>query len=400
MPIPDPFTAVALSTGVITNLATDILKHRSQYIKTPLMARALKWAGFREAELEERILETLTEALTIYFKTHEAYRIQGIVKFFKHPSTAQQIADYIIDGKQIDQSALQSSLEQSLGQQAVAQLLIKKRGLDREKIVPDFLKSYQKALNQQLSIPQMALMSKLLELGQQLDELKESEERLKQFITASLEEIEEIHSPQSQQKNNLVSPSTETSEKAANCIRWLHLSDFHTGKDNYGQRQLFRYILSDVRDKVKAGAAPDLIFITGDIANKGQPDEYEMFNNEFLFPLLDIVGEPCAQRIFVIPGNHDVDRSQVRSVKRYGIFFDVPEFLDPTEAGLSERQNLFPRFQAFIDNDLTADSDHWLSSAEGFVARQIEINGHKLGVLSLNTAWLSGSDDDRHQQRY
>ncbi len=240
MPIPDPFTAVALSAGVITNLATDILKHRSQYIKNPLMARALKWAGFREAEdLEERILKTLTEALTIYFESHQAYQIQGIVEFFKQPSTAQQIADYIIDGKQIDQPALQASLEQSLGQQAVAPLLIKKRSLDREKIVPDFLESYQKALNRQLSIPQMALMSKLLELGQQLEELKASEDRLKKFIAASLEEIEEIeeiNAPQSQQKNNLVSPSTETAEKAANCIRWLHLSDFHTGKDNYGQR--------------------------------------------------------------------------------------------------------------------------------------------------------------------
>lgn len=395
MTIPEPFTAVALSAGVITNLATDILKHRSQYAKNPLMIRALKWAGFREAEFEERIHQTLVEALTIYFETNKSYRIQGIVTFLTHSSTAQQIADYVLDGKQIDQLQLQALLEQSLGQQTISQLLIKKHELDTEQIVPNFLGSYQKALNKHLSVPQMAIMSKLLDLGnQQVIELKASEDRLKQFISDSLKEV---NSPQNQQDSIPKQVFSSTAKKSNKSIRWLHLADFHTGKDNYGQRQLFRYILKDVREKIASNAGPDLIFITGDIANKGKPEEYDLFNKEFLFPLQEIVGETCAERIFIIPGNHDVDRSQARSVKRYGIFFDVPEFLDPTEAGLNERQYLFPRFKVFVENDFTADTPHWLTSSEGFLTREVEINEYKLGILSLNTAWLSGSDDDRHQ---
>ena len=398
MAIPEPFTAVAFSAGVITNLATDILKHRSQYAKNPLMVRALKWAGFRETEFEERIHNTLVEALTIYFETNEAFRIQGIVSFFKHPVTAQQIADYVMDGKQIDQSQLQALLEQSISQQTISQLLIKKRDLDIEQVVPSFLSSYQKALNRHLSVPQMAIMSKLLVLeNQQVVELKASEDRLKQFISDLLSERNSL---QNQDETSLKASFTSTPKQARKRIRWLHLSDFHTGKDNYGQRQLFRYILSHIRNCVTANAAPDLIFITGDIANKGKPEEYDLFNREFLFPLQEIVGEPCARRIFIIPGNHDVDRNQARAVKRYGIFLDVPEFLDPTQEGLNERQYLFPRFEAFVENDFTADTPHWLSSTEGFSTREVEINGCKLGVLSLNTAWLSGSDDDRHQMSF
>lgn len=395
MAIPEPFTAVALSAGVITNLATDILEYRSQYVNNPLMIRALKWAGFREAEFEERIYKTLVEALTMYFETNEAYQIQGIVTFFEHPSTAQQIADYVIDGKQIDLSQLQALLEQSLGQQTISQLLIKKRRLEVEQVVPDFLSSYQKALNKHLGVPQMAIMSKLLDLeNQQVLELKASEDRLKQFIADLLEEKNSL---QNQREPAPVSVQVSISKAHQKRIHWLHLSDFHTGKDNYGQRQLFRYILDDVRKKVVSSSAPDLIFITGDIANKGKQEEYDLFNREFLLPLQEIVGEPCAGRIFIIPGNHDVDRTKARAVKRYGIFLDIPEFLDPTQEGLNERHPLFPRFEAFVENDFTANAPHWLSSPEGFSTREVEINGYKLGVLSLNTAWLSGSDDDRHQ---
>ena len=34
------------------------------------------------------------------------------------------------------------------------------------------------------------------------------------------------------------------SMKSSRHIRWLHISDFHTGKDEYGQRRLFKYILT------------------------------------------------------------------------------------------------------------------------------------------------------------
>ena len=98
-------------------------------------------------------------------------------------------------------------------------------------------------------------------------------------------------------------------------IRWLHLSDFHTGKDGYGQRQLFKYILTNVREHNSIGSTPDLVFITGDIANKGQDKEYIEFYENFFMPLMDSLPSESQDRIFVIPGNHDVDRAQARAVQ-------------------------------------------------------------------------------------
>lgn len=45
-------------------------------------------------------------------------------------------------------------------------------------------------------------------------------------------------------------------------FRWLHLSDFHIGKDNYGQIKLFSYLLEHIKERKNSGWIPDAVFIT------------------------------------------------------------------------------------------------------------------------------------------
>lgn len=73
-------------------------------------------------------------------------------------------------------------------------------------------------------------------------------------------------------------------------LRWLHLSDFHVGKDRYGQLKMFRAILDHVKARKDFGREPNFVFITGDLANRGQLSEYEEFAEEFLLPLFEILG--------------------------------------------------------------------------------------------------------------
>jgi predicted MPP superfamily phosphohydrolase len=193
-------------------------------------------------------------------------------------------------------------------------------------------------------------------------------------------------------QQNVVLPEIPT-----NLIRWLHLSDFHAGKDGYGQSRLFKYILEHVRSRVAAGIGPDLVFITGDIANKGQTAQYKEFYENFFLPLLECLPPDSEDRIFIIPGNHDVNRTQARAVQTYDVLLRVPEFLDPTEQGHFERQVIFSRFQAYVENDLTNFDEHWLSSWAGTSRCVMDIRGLKIGVLGVNTAWLSYSDEDRHK---
>lgn len=190
---------------------------------------------------------------------------------------------------------------------------------------------------------------------------------------------------------------TASSDDNKDVIRWLHLSDFHVGKDGYGQRQLFRYILSNVRERALSGRKPDLVFITGDIANKGLDQEYKEFYENFYIPLLEYLPPASQDCIFIVPGNHDVDRTQARAVQTQDVLLRVPEFLDPTELGQFERGPIFPRFKAFIDNDLANNGDHWLNLPQATFRHILAMQGIKVGVVGVNTAWLSCSDDDRHK---
>jgi 3',5'-cyclic AMP phosphodiesterase CpdA len=73
-------------------------------------------------------------------------------------------------------------------------------------------------------------------------------------------------------------------------IRWLHLSDFHVGKDDWAQRRLFEKIIEHVADQKGKGFIPDVVFITGDIANAGQKSQYTEFHRGFFAPLQDALG--------------------------------------------------------------------------------------------------------------
>ena len=188
MPIPDPFTPAALTAGILTNIAADILEHHAQTLEVTLVGRMLKWAGFIEPNFDDRLRDTLSKALRLYFETRPPYKLSGITAFFRDPTVARQIGGYILDRKPIDQGQIQQALDRHLGSDAFTKILLEKRGLDSERIVPDFLECYRRVLNQQLTVPQMGVLLEVLEQTDALvSEIQASEARLKVFITQLLE---------------------------------------------------------------------------------------------------------------------------------------------------------------------------------------------------------------------
>src|SRR4030088_1314290 len=90
-------------------------------------------------------------------------------------------------------------------------------------------------------------------------------------------------------------------------ITWLHISDFHVKSgDPYDRDVVLGALVKSAAEYRRSGRSPDLIFATGDIAYSGKPQEYELAG-KFFDDLLSAVGLP-KNRLFVIPGNHDVDR--------------------------------------------------------------------------------------------
>jgi len=177
-------------------------------------------------------------------------------------------------------------------------------------------------------------------------------------------------------------------------VKWLHLSDFHVGKDGYAQNRIHEYILGEVDAYIKKSFKPDFVFITGDIANSGKAEEYKLFESEFLIPLIQKLGDEYLKKIFIIPGNHDVDRREGKAVMRYGVLDEIPDFLDPTPEGCNAREPLLTRFKAFDNYSWYLERDKWVTQTSGKAACRHTINGLEVGVLCLNTAWLCGGKED------
>ncbi|OGU20467.1 MAG: hypothetical protein A2580_15365 [Hydrogenophilales bacterium RIFOXYD1_FULL_62_11] len=180
-------------------------------------------------------------------------------------------------------------------------------------------------------------------------------------------------------------------------IRWLHLSDFHVGKDDYATRKMFDYILAHVEKRKKEGFVPDLLFLTGDLANKGLVDEYVTFWLEFVSPLQELIGGEIGQRTFAVPGNHDVDRTKHPAFSQDEIAKADSHYLDPTNEGARLRgEMLTPRLRAYLDND-ESFAKGVFAAPDGAFARCLTIKGHEVGIVGINTAWLSKDDADERK---
>jgi predicted phosphodiesterase len=97
-------------------------------------------------------------------------------------------------------------------------------------------------------------------------------------------------------------------------VTFLHLSDIHFINRDPGSQfdldqQIRRALLDDVATKPADGAGYDAVLITGDIAYSGQQAEFNRAK-EFLDELFRRNGD-LATSTYMVPGNHDVDRTFV-----------------------------------------------------------------------------------------
>jgi hypothetical protein len=179
----DPFSPIAITAGVLANIATAIAKHSAQNLEGTLVGRMLMKAGLIEPNFNERLSNTLSRSLKLYFETYPQYRLSGIESFFRDPIIAEQVGNYILDRRPIIQSEIQQVFDQHLRSDAVTRVLLQQRGLDASRIIPDFLECYRRTLSEQLDEPQDAILLALLD---QTDivvlEMRDSEERLKAII--------------------------------------------------------------------------------------------------------------------------------------------------------------------------------------------------------------------------
>ncbi len=194
-------------------------------------------------------------------------------------------------------------------------------------------------------------------------------------------------------------------------MRLLHISDIHfmapvcLRPENDPERPYRTRLLQDVRERCLASGTIDAIVVGGDIAYKGVAEEYGVAAT-WLRELAVACG--CSEeRIYTVPGNHDVDRTKLRqgsaalNAQRSIVRCRNEEREQELRVQLenSGEALLFP-LSAY--NDFAAPFD--CQVYPGRIAWQHELDlgqGVKLRIHGLTSTLVSGGDDhDRPRGLY
>jgi formylglycine-generating enzyme required for sulfatase activity len=155
------------------------------------------------------------------------------------------------------------------------------------------------------------------------------------------------------------------------------------------------------------GLTPDFVFFTGDAAfghlgmekGKSIADQFQEAADFLDAVRRAFVPEIPLRNLFLVPGNHDVDRRQV--AKATTQWLDSQKDLDPVlqliqDAGSFDWRMAMARLGAYMDLLRQRGLDHLLGDPERAIYTAVrEIRGLKVGIAGFNTAWSCGRDGER-----
>ncbi|MFW9990370.1 MAG: metallophosphoesterase family protein [Candidatus Odinarchaeota archaeon] len=174
-------------------------------------------------------------------------------------------------------------------------------------------------------------------------------------------------------------------------VSWLHLSDMHIDANrDFDQMLILHALLSDLMETIsKYNIELNFIFFTGDVAFSATMDDYKLAES-FFNHLCDNFNFD-KDNLFIIPGNHDVNR------------YKVSKILDDERMKLSDREEIrnilkdrkimknyltrFDNYSKFISNLYI---EKFIMGPDNFfISENRTANGIDFGIIGLNSAWSS-----------
>ena len=178
-------------------------------------------------------------------------------------------------------------------------------------------------------------------------------------------------------------------------ITWLHLSDWHQKGPDFDRTVVRDALIRDIRkrtDRIDPRLATiDFVVFSGDLAYHGAAEEYEAAQREFLDPVLDAAGlKP--DRLFMVPGNHDMDRSLFEFLPAALQGREIPD--DEVNKWLTEARRLRRVLEPFENYAAFAETYANQPSPAYAAIRWIDADGARVALLGVNSAWMCGRHKD------
>jgi formylglycine-generating enzyme required for sulfatase activity len=188
-------------------------------------------------------------------------------------------------------------------------------------------------------------------------------------------------------------------------LTWLHLSDLHACRplSGWDSGRITETLVQDLaalqRDQ---GLRPDWIFFTGDAAFghlDGKPLE-EQFREAAAF--LDAVRhaftpEVPLRDLFLVPGNHDVDRREVlESQTEWLDRQSLDRVVKMIHGGGPEWRAVMRRLGPYLELLRAHDLGHLLADPQRALWAMVrEIHGLRVGIAGFNSAWSCCRNGER-----
>jgi len=169
-------------------------------------------------------------------------------------------------------------------------------------------------------------------------------------------------------------------------LTFLHLSDFHARVSEQDKLKARVHALLD--DLTRQNYSPDLILFTGDVAYSGKAEEYDLAEAILFDPLLRQLRLKHT-KLFLVPGNHDVDRSLVDAIEETGLKKTLKSTEAATDAFQKERYSTH-RLSGFYD----CLCSKYPNLKPPFSHRVATVHGFQVGIACLNSAWRCAGNRD------
>lgn len=192
------------------------------------------------------------------------------------------------------------------------------------------------------------------------------------------------------------------------CLTWLHLSDLHyyEVRDGWDAENVLENLITDLKElEEQNDLSPDIIFFTGDLAhgqvkeNDGSLEEQYKGVEKFLEKIRKCFLNPVPkENIFLVPGNHDVNRSKVsdavKNMLRTGITIDrVTRMIKENDQDWKDSFRRLSDYRKFLEK---YQYNHLLEDEERLVyAIKRNVRGVHIGIGGFNTCWSCVGDKEK-----
>ena len=174
-------------------------------------------------------------------------------------------------------------------------------------------------------------------------------------------------------------------------IYWLHISDIHLRAcEAWSQDVVLEAMCDHITHQRTQGTVADFILATGDIAFSGKTDEYVLAAS-FFDAVSTAAGVP-KERIFCIPGNHDIDRDrQKMCFQGARASLRNQNKVDELLAGGEDLETLLKRqegYRHFHRSYFAGQDRSWTGDGLGYMSR-LTIEDVRLAILGFDSAWMA-----------